>query len=130
MTVSLVVAVAVLYGVGTYLLLQRHLTRVVIGLAVISHGANLLLLLVGGPAGRSPIVNGGTGEYSDPLPQALAMTAIVISFAVTALLLAFAFRSWQITGSDEVEDDVEDRRIAGQAGHVHDDELDSVGTEA
>lgn len=112
MILSLVIAIMVLYGVGTYLLLQRHLTRVVIGLSVLTHGANLLLL-VGGQPGRPPLAGAtGAGAVADPLPQALALTAIVISFGVSALLLAFAFRSWQITSSDEVEDDVEDRRIA------------------
>lgn len=117
MILSLVVAVMVLYGVGTYLLLQRHLTRVVIGLAVITHAANLLLL-VGGRPGRPPLAAAGTATTADPLPQALALTAIVITFGVSALLLAFAYRSWQITASDEVEDDVEDRRIAALAA-VH-----------
>ena len=114
MIISLVVTVMVLYGVGTYLLLQRHLTRVVIGLAVVTHAANLLLL-VGGQAGRPPLAGSGAGAVADPLPQALALTAIVITFGVSALLLAFANRSWQITSSDEVEDDVEDRRIAALA---------------
>lgn len=114
MILSLVLTVMVLYGVGTYLLLQRHLTRVVIGLSVITHAANLLLLL-GGNAGRAPLAGSGTGVVADPLPQALALTAIVITFGVSALLLAFAYRSWQITASDEVEDDVEDRRIAALA---------------
>lgn len=114
MILSLVLTVMVLYGVGTYLLLQRHLTRVVIGLSVITHAANLLLLLGGNP-GRAPLAGSGAGVVADPLPQALALTAIVITFGVSALLLAFAYRSWQITASDEVEDDVEDRRIAALA---------------
>lgn len=114
MILSLVITVMVLYGVGTYLLLQRNLTRVVIGLSVITHAANLLLLL-GGAAGRPPLGGSGTGEMADPLPQALALTAIVITFGVSSLLLAFAYRSWQITSSDEVEDDVEDARIAALA---------------
>jgi multicomponent Na+:H+ antiporter subunit C len=54
----------------------------------------------------------GSGPASDPLPQALALTAIVITFGVSAFLLALAYRSWLLTRSDEVEDDVEDRRIA------------------
>ena len=55
---------------------------------------------------------GGVGDYADPLPQALALTAIVITFGVTAFLLALGYRSWQITGDDQVEDDVEDRLVA------------------
>ncbi|MDP8987319.1 MAG: Na(+)/H(+) antiporter subunit C [Actinomycetota bacterium] len=116
MILLLALLVGTLYAVGTYLLLQRTLTRVVIGLAIMGHGANLLLLLAGGRAGRAPIVDGegGAGAFADPLPQALALTAIVITFGITAFLLALAYRSWLLRSDDEVEDDVEDRRIARQ----------------
>ena len=117
MSLATAVLIGLLYGLGTYLMMQRALTRIVIGLAMLAHGANLLLLAAGGRAGRAPIVeDGATGAYADPLPQALALTAIVITFGVTAFLLALAYRSWILGGSDEVEDDVEDRRIA-QLGH-------------
>ncbi len=112
MIVVMVLAVAVLYGTGAYLLLQRNLSRIVIGLGLLGHGANLLLLIAGGRAGDAPLVDGSGGPYADPLPQALALTAIVITFGVSAFLLALAYRSWILTRSDEVEDDVEDRRIA------------------
>lgn len=118
MTVNLTMAllIGVLYTVGTYLLLQRTLTRVVIGLGLLGHGANLLLLTAGGPPGAVPFVGrftdpAGQGT-ADPLPQAMVLTAIVITFGVSAFLLALAFRSWVLTGQDEVQDDVEDRRIA------------------
>lgn len=114
--VALAITVAVLYGAGTYLLLQRNLSRIVLGLAVLGHGANLLLLLAGGRAGRAPIVGlDQPSAAADPLPQALALTAIVITFGVSAFLLALSFRSWVLNRSDEVEDDVEDRRIAAVA---------------
>ncbi|MGH2688089.1 MAG: Na(+)/H(+) antiporter subunit C [Actinomycetota bacterium] len=113
MTLVLVVVVGGLYTIGTYLLLQRSLTRIVLGLAVLGHGANLLLLAAGGRAGKAPIVGSGPPEsFADPLPQALALTAIVITFGVTSFLLALAYRSWLLRRSDEVEHDVEDRRIA------------------
>lgn len=112
MILVLVVVVAVLYGTGAYLLLQRNLSRIVIGLGLLAHGANLLLLLAGGRAGEAPLVDSNADRYADPLPQALALTAIVITFGVSAFLLAMAYRSWTLTHSDEVEDDVEDRRIA------------------
>lgn len=115
MILAMAITVAVLYGAGAYLLLQRNLSRIVIGLAVLGHGANLLLLLAGGRAGRAPLVGVGSGPASDPLPQALALTAIVITFGVSAFLLALAYRSWLLNRSDEVEDDVEDRRIAEMA---------------
>ncbi len=113
--IALAVVVGALYAVGTYLLLQRNLTQIVIGLAIMGHGANLLLLASGGSAGRAPIVGGGQAPVSDPLPQALALTAIVITFGVAAFLLALAYRSWLLRHDDEVEDDVEDRRIARRA---------------
>jgi multicomponent Na+:H+ antiporter subunit C len=132
MILVLALAVGALYAVGTYLLLQRSLTRIVLGLAALGHGANLLLLLAGGRAGRAPIVAGAADDVSDPLPQALALTAIVITFGVTAFLLALAYRSWQLTHDDEVEDDVEDRRIArlaaGHAAHSS-EEADASGDE-
>lgn len=104
--------VGVLYATGVYLLLQRTLTRIVIGLGLMAHGANLLLLLAGGPPGEAPLIGSADpSSFSDPLPQAMALTAIVITLGVTAFLLALAFRSWQIRENDQVEDDVEDSRI-------------------
>lgn len=115
MTLVLALAVGLLYAVGTYLLLQRSLTRIIIGLGLMGHGANLLLLMAGGLPGVPPLI-GGDGRppagAADPLPQALALTAIVITFGITAFLLALAYRSWTLTHDDEVEDDLEDRRIA------------------
>jgi multicomponent Na+:H+ antiporter subunit C len=114
--VTLALLIGVLYTVGTYLLLQRTLTRVVIGLALLGHGANLLLLQAGGPAGAVPIIGRESGPVAqgtaDPLPQAMVLTAIVITFGVSAFLLALAYRSWVLTREDEVQDDVEDRRVA------------------
>jgi multicomponent Na+:H+ antiporter subunit C len=114
-TVNLVMAATVggLYSVGFYLLLQRSLMRVLIGVVVLGHGTNLLLQLVGGPPGRAPIVGQFPIEtFADPLPQALALTAVVITFALTTFLLALGYRSFTLIGHDEVQDDLEDRRIA------------------
>lgn len=112
MSVELALAAAVLFGIGTFLVLQHTLTRILIGLALITHGGNVLLMGAG-RRGRPPLVGQGTAEQmSDPLPQALALTAIVISFGVSALLLALAYRSWLLTHDDEVQDDVTDRLIA------------------
>ena len=114
MTLLIAIVVAVLFGCGAWLLMQRRLSRIVIGIGLLGHGANLLLVVGGGEPGRAPII-GTTGtevEVADPLPQALALTAIVITFGVTAFLLALGFRSWQLTRDDRVEDDVEDRLVA------------------
>lgn len=111
MSLSLVIMIAVLFGTGTYLLLQRTLTRIVLGVGLLANGVNVLILATGARQGAAPIV-GADGEVTDPVPQALMLTAIVIGFAVTAFLLALAWRSWTIDGNDVVEDDVEDRRLA------------------
>lgn len=112
MILVLALTVGGLYAAGTFLILQRTLTRIVLGLALLGHGANLLLLLAGGRAGRPPIVRDQQEVVADPLPQALALTAIVITFGITAFLLSLAYRSWTQRHDDDVEDDVEDRRIA------------------
>jgi multicomponent Na+:H+ antiporter subunit C len=79
-----------------------------------------------GRAGNAPIIgNGSTADLADPLPQALALTAIVISFGTTALLLALAYRSWLLTDDDEVQDDVEDHLIARRG--APDDDLAAAG---
>ncbi|HZM42277.1 MAG TPA: NADH-quinone oxidoreductase subunit K [Acidimicrobiales bacterium] len=112
MTVLLAATAAALFGIGTYLVLQRKLSRIIIGIALLGHGANVLMVS-SGTRGRAPLIgNGPTEDLADPLPQALALTAIVISFGVTALLLALAYRSWLLTHDDEVQDDVEDRDVA------------------
>ncbi|QGQ21164.1 Na(+)/H(+) antiporter subunit C [Cellulomonas sp. JZ18] len=110
---TLVVVIGVLFAAGTYLVLERSLTRVLVGVALLSNGANLLILVAGGAAGGPPLIGvTAEGEMSDPLPQALVLTAIVITLGLTAFLLAMAYRSWQLHRHDEVQDDVEDRRIA------------------
>jgi multicomponent Na+:H+ antiporter subunit C len=111
MTIVTLAVSSLLFAFGTYLLLQRQLTRIIIGLSLLSHGVNLLLLL-GGRRGTPPVIGDTTAGIADPLPQALVLTAIVITFGLSAFLLALAVRSWFLTGSDEVEDDIEDRRIA------------------
>jgi multicomponent Na+:H+ antiporter subunit C len=116
-TINLVMAltVGVLYAVGITLLLSRSLMRVLIGVVVLGHGTNLLLQLAGGPPARPPIVGIAPPEsFADPLPQALALTAIVITFALTTFLLALGYRAFVLVGHDEVQDDVEDRRISRQ----------------
>jgi multicomponent Na+:H+ antiporter subunit C len=109
----LVGVIVVLVTAGVYLLLERSLSRVLIGVVLIGNGANLLFLVAGGAAGRPPLVGLELErDMADPLPQAMVLTAIVITLGMTAVLLAMAYRSWQLHRHDEVQDDVEDRRIA------------------
>ena len=115
MSWMIALAAGALFATGTYLLLSKLLSRIIVGLGLIAHGANLLLLGSGGEPGAPPVLEASaTGPFSDPLEQALVLTAIVITFGVTAFLLALAYRSWTETRLDEVEDDIEDRRIAGK----------------
>ena len=115
---TLVVIAAGLIGCGVYLLLERSLSRVLVGLVMMGNGVSLSFLVAGGPAGNAPIVKDGVEtSYVDPLPQAMVLTAIVIMLATVSFVLAMAYRSWQLTGHDDVQDDVEDaliRRMAHQ----------------
>lgn len=129
MSVVLAFTASVLVGIGVYLLLQRRLSRIIIGLGLIGHGANLLLLLSGDGGLPVFVGSGDPATFADPLPQALILTAIVITFGVTAFLLALAYRSWQIDGDDEVEDDLEDRLVAA-SGEPDEDVLDEELAEA
>lgn len=115
MTPSLVLVLAIvgLVTVGVYLMLERSLSRVVIGVIALGNGINLMFLVAGGRAGTPPIIgNSPEWRMSDPLPQAMVLTAIVITLGISAFLLAMAYRSWQLNAHDEVQDDLEDRRIA------------------
>jgi multicomponent Na+:H+ antiporter subunit C len=126
-SITLILLVALLVGTGVYLLLERSLTRVIIGIALISNGVNVLMLVAGGSAGGPPILGETAPEdMTDPLPQAMVLTAIVITLGMTAFLLAMAYRSWQLNGHDEVQDDLEDRRIARRAAR---DELSDRATD-
>nr|WP_297428238.1 Na(+)/H(+) antiporter subunit C [uncultured Actinotalea sp.] len=115
-SLALVVVAAALTAVGVYLMLERSLTRVLLGVIFLSNAVNVVLLISGGRAGGAPIVDyTDEDSMSDPLPQALILTAIVITLGMTAFLLAMAYRSWQLNQHDEVQDDVEDRRVAERA---------------
>lgn len=111
-SLTLAVIAGVLVSTGVYLILERSLTRILIGVLLASNGVNVLFLVASGAAGGAPII-GVTPEQdmSDPLPQAMVLTAIVITLGVTAFLLAMAYRSFQLNGNDEVADDVEDASI-------------------
>lgn len=113
---TLLLVMGVLYAIGIYLLLERSLTRVLLGLMLLTNATNLLLLATGGYAGLAPIFNKDipATEYNDPLPQAFILTSIVISFAVTAFMLSLVYRSWLLSHADDIQDDREDRKVALQ----------------
>lgn len=111
MPLVLVAVMVVMFACGIYLLLDRSLTRVLLGFLLAGNATNLLVFLMSGEFGSAPLVgNPDPREMSDPLPQAFILTAIVITFGVTAFMLALIYRSWSLAreDEDEVQDDLED----------------------
>jgi multisubunit Na+/H+ antiporter MnhC subunit len=133
MTVSivLIVVMAVLFACGVYAILERSLTRVLIGFLLLGNAANLLLLIVMGEPGVAPFFGAAASsdEMSDPLPQALTLTAIVITFAVSAFLLALIYRSWQLGQADTVVDDEADRAVREGTADVDETMGEETGIE-
>jgi multicomponent Na+:H+ antiporter subunit C len=105
------ILIGVLTAAGTSLILHRTLTRIILGIGLLGNAVNLLVLTSGSVPGDAPIVGSGDAP-TDPVPQALILTAIVIGLGTISFLLAVAYRSWTIDGNDVVEDDIEDRRVA------------------
>ena len=131
-SLALIAIMAVLFACGVYAMLERSLTRVLIGFLLLGNATNLLLLIVMGVPGNAPFF-GTEGELSDPLPQALTLTAIVITFAVSAFLLALIYRSWQLGQADTVEDDEADialRERTDEDEDLMDDESETDDDEA
>lgn len=115
--------IGVLTSSGVYLLLERNLTRMLLGILLVGNAVNLLVLTVGGPSGNPPIygrTSAGRTTGADPLVQGMILTAIVISMGVAAFVLALAYRSYRLTTAEEVTDDPEDARVSRQK----DDEAD------
>lgn len=115
MTTNLVLAVTIggLFAAGVYLMLSRNLIRVILGFLLAGHSINLLLLTTG-VGGVPPIVGeADNGEQmADPIPQALILTSIVISLAVSTFLFAMAYRNFRNTQDPEIEDELEPDEFA------------------
>jgi multicomponent K+:H+ antiporter subunit C len=111
--VELLVAsgVGIATAVGIYLVLRAQTFPVVLGLTFLSYAVNVFLFAAGRLVmGRPPIVSPTAEGYTDPLPQALVLTAIVISFGMTALLVVLALRGYLETGQDHVDGPLDRRR--------------------
>jgi multicomponent Na+:H+ antiporter subunit C len=109
MELLLAITIGTVYAAAFYLLLRRSVVRVVLGIALLSQAVNLLLFAAGGlREGALPFIEAGETTLSstsaDPLPHALILTAIVISFGVLAFTLAMVHRADQSTGSDDLDD--------------------------
>jgi multicomponent Na+:H+ antiporter subunit C len=104
-----------LTSTGVYLLLERNLTRMLLGLLLIGNAINLLILTVGGASGNPPIrgrTSDGETTTADPLAQGMILTAIVIAMGIAAFVLAMTYRSFRLTTEEEVGDDPEDARVS------------------
>ncbi|MFB1099071.1 Na(+)/H(+) antiporter subunit C [Terribacillus sp. JSM ZJ617] len=105
MEIIMIVLAGILFGFAVYNMLQRQLLRIIIGTALLSHAAHLFILTMGKlKRGAAPVLTEGTENYTDPLPQALILTSIVISFGVTSLLLVLAYRAVKTNGTDNMEE--------------------------
>lgn len=103
MELVMCVAVGLLFSVGVYLILSKSLLRVILGTSLLTHGVHLLLMTMAKlKRGAAPLLNEQGGSYVDPLPQALILTSIVISFGVTAFFFVLAYRAYQTLGSDDM----------------------------
>jgi len=114
-----------LTSIGVYLLLERNLTRMLLGLLVLGNVINLLILTVGGPSGNPPVrgrTSNGETTTADPLAQGMILTAIVISMGIAAFILALTYRSYRLTTAEDVGNDPEDTRVSERAGREAVDE--------
>ena len=107
MELTLAAAIGLLVASGVYLILRPRTFQVIIGLSLLSYGVNLFILAMGRlQTNAAPIVSRSAvnpAEYADPVPQALVLTAIVISFAMTALFLVVLLAARGVTGNDHVD---------------------------
>ncbi|ETT81930.1 Na(+)/H(+) antiporter subunit C [Viridibacillus sp. FSL R5-0477] len=103
MEVIMAIAIGFLFMAAVYLMLSKSLLRIIIGTGLLSHGAHLLILTMGGLGGSAPpVLSEGVTNMADAIPQALILTAIVISFGVTAFFLVLAYRAYQELGTDDM----------------------------
>ncbi|MCB1887196.1 MAG: Na+/H+ antiporter subunit C [Rhodocyclaceae bacterium] len=114
MEILLASGIGVLIACGVFLMLRSRSFDVVLGLTLMSYGVNLFLFSVGRIGGAAPIISDGVVRYTDPLPQALTLTAIVIGFAMTALLLAVALADYVAERTDHVDGQRGEQRSAAQ----------------
>jgi multicomponent Na+:H+ antiporter subunit C len=104
-----------LTSAGVYLLLERNLTRMLLGLLLIGNAVNLLILTVSGTSGNPPVrgrTSVGETTTADPLAQGMVLTSIVITMGIAAFVLALTYRSYRLTTQEEVANDAEDARVA------------------
>ncbi|HLS35779.1 MAG TPA: Na(+)/H(+) antiporter subunit C [Bacillota bacterium] len=105
METVMIILTGVLVTVATYLVLSKNIIQIILGTAVFTHANHLLIMIMGRLANENVPLLGESGEqYADALPQALILTSIVISFGVTAVFLVIAYRTYQMTNTDDLGD--------------------------
>ncbi|MEV6215006.1 Na(+)/H(+) antiporter subunit C [Nocardia sp. NPDC051833] len=113
----LLITIGALTACGVYLLLERVVSKMLLGMILLGNAVNLLILTMGGPDGRPPILGSSDTAHqgmADPLAQAMVLTAIVITMGLAAFVLALAYRSYMLTTSEDVDNDPEDAQIAAR----------------
>lgn len=103
METVIIITAGVLVTIAVYLLLSKKIIQVIVGTAVLTHAVHLLLMAMGGFSGDLPIIHDETESYVDAIPQALILTSIVISFAVTAFFLVLSYTAYQKLYTDDLE---------------------------
>lgn len=109
MDLLLAILIGFLFAAGTYMMLRRSMVKLIIGLILLGHGANLLIFTASKlTKGRTPLIDPETGvlvePFADPVPQALVLTAIVIGFGVQAFVIVLFKRTWADTGTDDLDE--------------------------
>lgn len=112
---TLLIVIGVLVACGVYLILERAVSKMLLGMILFGNAVNLLIITLAGPDGRAPIQGQSdttSRDTADPLAQAMVLTAIVITMGIAAFVLALAYRSFTLTTTDDVENDQEDVALA------------------
>lgn len=116
----MIILCGILVGFGVYLMLSKSTIRIIIGVGLFGHAANLIILIAGGLYdGDIPIISELGKNYIDPIPAALILTAIVIGFAVTCLLIAIYIANYKLKASDNINilEDVDYGKEVSQDAH-------------
>ena len=131
-SLTLVLIMAALYATGVYIMLERSLTRVLIGFVLVGNATNLLIFIMSGRPGSSPIITGTASDADmvDPVPQILMLTAIVINFGITALILALVYRAWWLAQLGDEGDTLTDEHATETASSAEQDFRSSTDDDA
>ena len=104
METFIIIIAGILFTIAVYLILNKNFLRIILGVTLFSHATHLMLIAINGlKKGNAPLLSENGEIYTDPIPQALILTSIVISFALTALLLVLGYRTYIELGTDNMK---------------------------